>query len=89
MAKKLSLMDHIIAANEFAGKSGCKSWFSKLPANAQRELEEIKKVWAAGGLHGVQIVVIWRGIVARCKEESWPAPKSETTINRWLRSSDK
>jgi hypothetical protein len=52
-------------------------------------MEEIRQAWQSGSLQGVQILSVFKGIVARCKEESWPAPKSETTILRWLRSSDR
>jgi hypothetical protein len=90
MAKKSAAMACILAAAEEAkSRKPNKQWTRLLPPEGQAEMEEIRREWNAGSLQGVEIVVVHRGIVARCKEESWPAPKSETTIMRWLRSSDR
>jgi hypothetical protein len=90
MAKKSSAMAFVLAADEAAKKNRPnKTWTRHLPQHARDEMEEIRQAWQSGSLQGVQILSVFNGIVARCKEESWPAPKSETTILRWLRSSDR
>jgi hypothetical protein len=90
MAKKSSsAMTCVLAAAEAARSQPLnKRWTRFLPPEGQAEMAEIRREWQCGRLQGVQIVVVYRGIVARCMEEKWPAPKSETTIMRWLRSSD-
>jgi len=89
MAKKKTAIDFVLAANATAKVGGQKNWLSRLPDEGKKEMAEIKKEWTSGCLKGIQCVVVFRGIVARCEEESWQPPKSETTILRWLRSSEK
>lgn len=84
MAKKRAL-DFVVAVNA-AYRPANKSWTRLLPESGRAEMEEVRHEWSNGKLAGVPIVVVYRGIVNRCKEEGWPAPKSETTIVRWLRS---
>lgn len=87
---KKSVMACILAADEAAKKHRPNKWWTRLlPPHGQQEMEEIRRAWNSGSLQGVQVLSVFRGIVARCKEESWPAPKSESTILRWLRSSDR
>lgn len=62
-----------------------KSWFSKLPPEAQADLLDLKRRFQAGEYEGVELSVIHRGVVARCKEAQWPVPKSDCTITNWLR----
>jgi hypothetical protein len=61
-----------------------RSWFSRLPKEAQQDFAEIKKRYDAGEYAGVEFVVIHRAVAARCKEESWPAPADPGTVRRWL-----
>ena len=89
MAKKSALACVLAAAEEAKKSRPNKTWTRHLPPHAQQEMEEIKKEWNGGSLKGIPMLAVFHGIVARCKEESWPAPRSETTINRWLRSSDR
>jgi hypothetical protein len=89
MSKKSAMASVLAAAEAAKHTRPNRSWTKFLPPNAVAEMDEIRKEWNTGRLQGVQIIDVFRGIVARCKEESWPAPKSETTIMRWLRSSDK
>jgi hypothetical protein len=63
-----------------------KSWFSRLSKPAQTELEDVKRRFLAGEYEGVPLVVIYRGVAARCREARWEVPKSATTVTRWLRS---
>ena len=63
-----------------------RSWFSRLPTEAQVEMSEVKREWLSGALQGAPM---YRGIVARCTEVGWHAPEAEQTISRWLRSPDK
>ena len=62
-----------------------KSWFSRLPPEAKADLLDLKRRWQAGEYEGVELSVIHRGVVARCKEASWPIPKSDGTLANWLR----
>ena len=60
-----------------------RSWFSKLPKEAQQDFAEIKRKYDAGEYHGVEFAIIHRAVVARCKEEAWPVPEV-STVRRWL-----
>jgi hypothetical protein len=89
MAKKSAAMACVLAAVEVAKKSRPnKTWTKWLPQHGREEMEGIRREWREGSLQGAPMSAVFHGIVAACKENSWPAPKSETTINRWLRSSD-
>lgn len=63
-----------------------KSWYSKLPPAAQEDFADLKRRFLAGEYEGVDLAVIYRGVVARCKEAKWPIPKSDGTVLRWLRT---
>lgn len=63
-----------------------KSWYSKLPPAAQEDFADLKRRFMAGEYEGVDLAVIYRGVVARCKEAKWPIPKSDGTVVRWLRT---
>lgn len=87
---KKSAIAAVIKAHEDALKSSAtKSWFDRLPPACREEMAEIKREWLGGRLQGVPMSAVFKGVVARCKEESWPAPKSVSTIHRWLQSNDK
>lgn len=60
------------------------TWVDRLPQDGQREMEELRQAWRSGPLKGTPITHVFDGVVQRCKEESWPAPKSTNTIKRWL-----
>lgn len=63
-----------------------KSWFSRLSKPAQAELDDVKRRYLAGEYQGVPLVVIYRGVAARCREARWEVPKCAATVTRWLRS---
>ncbi|NBW14686.1 MAG: hypothetical protein EBR82_42475 [Caulobacteraceae bacterium] len=87
MAKKSAL--HSIAQAACTVHRPKRSWFSRLPAEAQAEMAEVKREWLTGTLQGTPFSTIYRGIVARCTEVGWHAPDAEQTISRWLRSPDR
>jgi hypothetical protein len=85
MAKR-SALAALDAAIKYSQVNGPKrSWFSRLPKEAQHDFAEIKSRHIAGHYQGVAFSTIHKAVVARCKEEGWPEPKSESTIERWLR----
>lgn len=65
-----------------------KSWFSKLPADAQKRLIVVKKAYNEGRFAGVALVVVFEAIQALLRENKWPVPSSIDTVVRWLRSTD-
>ena len=86
MAKDLEFV--LKAASAAMNRDPKKSWFSKLPPDAQKRLNEIKKAFADGRFAGISLAAVCQAVEALLKEQSWPVPKSENTISRWLRSSD-
>lgn len=85
--KRKSMLDEITTAIDHAkANPPRKSWFSRLPMEAQEELLEVKRRFKAGEYRGVEMAVIYRGVVARCKGAKWDIPKSVCTIANWLRS---
>jgi hypothetical protein len=62
-----------------------RSWFSRLPKEAQREFGNIRAKYVSGEIAHVAISTIYRAIVNVCKENGWQAPKSPSTIQRWLK----
>lgn len=85
--KRKSMLDEIATAIDHAkANPPRKSWFSKLPQQAQEELLEVKRRFHAGEYRDVELAVIYRGIIARCKGAKWETPKSVCTIINWLRS---
>lgn len=87
MAKKSALQSVVRAAVTMPRPN--RSWFSRLTKEAQVEMAEVKREWLSGSLQGTPISAVYRGIVARCKEESWHAPEAGQTIARWLQSPDR
>jgi hypothetical protein len=87
MAKKSALQSVVQAVGTIQRPK--RSWFSRLPTEAQVEMSEVKREWLSGALQGAPIVTVYRGIVARCTEVGWHAPEAEQTISRWLRSPDR
>ena len=87
MPRKSALLAVVQAASAKVRPN--RSWFSRLPPEAQAEMAEVKSAWLSGELKGTPIVTVYRGIVARCTEVGWHAPEAEQTISRWLRSPDK
>jgi hypothetical protein len=87
MAKKSALQSVVLAAGTIHRPK--RSWFSRLPAEAQAEMVEVKREWLSGALQGTPFAAVYRGIAARCKEVGWHAPEAEQTISRWLRSPDR
>ena len=65
-----------------------RSWFSKLPADAQSRLLAIKEDHKAGRFGDVTQAVVVVAILALAKEQKWPVPNHADTIRRWLVSSD-
>lgn len=65
-----------------------KSWFSRLPAESQSRLNEIKEAFLAGKFAGASLATIHAAIVSLCREHKWQEPKSVGTIKAWLHSSD-
>jgi hypothetical protein len=86
MAKRsaLAALDAAIKHSQDNGPQ--RSWFSRLPKEAQQDFAEIKSRHAAGQYRGVSVAIIHRAAIARCKEEGWPEPKSVGTIRDWLNS---
>lgn len=80
----ISVLDDAIRAA--AAKKHSRSWYSRLPPDAQKDFAEVKTRHAEGHYAGVAMSVIHAAVVARCKEESWPEPHSVTTVSRWLKS---
>lgn len=80
----LAALDAAIAASHTHKPK--RSWFSRLPKEAQSDLAEIKRRFDAGEYATVEYSVIHRAVVARCKEESWPVPEV-STVRRWLQRS--
>lgn len=88
MAKTLSAVDFVLAqANELYKTQPKRSWFSKLPADAQQRLKEIKQAFKDGKFAGLPFSVICTAIENLLKEHKWPVPTNQDTILRWLRSS--
>lgn len=86
MAKDIDFV--LKAARDIMDRDPQKSWFSKLPADAQKRLVEIKAAYEAGRFGGISLAALCKAVVALLEENKWPAPKSKNTISRWLRSSD-
>lgn len=86
MAKDLDFV--LSAARDIMNSDPQKSWFSKLPPDAQKRLAEIKKAYEAGRFAGISLAAVCKAVVALLTEQKWPVPKSKNTISRWLRSSD-
>ena len=88
MAKKPTDLDFVLAAAAAASAvKPRKSWYAKLPPDAQSRLAEIKKAYDAGRFEHMNCTVIREAINALLKENGWPVPQSAETIIRWLRSS--
>ena len=86
MAKDLLFV--LKAANAAMARDHKKSWYSKLPPDAQTRLGEIKKAFVDGRFAGITLAAVCQAVEALLKEQQWPVPKSRNTISRWLHSSD-
>jgi hypothetical protein len=85
---KLSTVDFVLErANAVMGKQYKRSWFSKLPPDAQKRLSEIKAAYTDGKFAGVSYSALCQAITDLLKEQKWPVPGNQDTILRWLRSS--
>jgi len=85
---KLSAVDFVLARAAAAMDSQPKrSWFSKLPTDAQQRLNEIKAAYTDGKFAGVSYSALCQAITDLLKEQKWPVPGNRDTILRWLRSS--
>jgi hypothetical protein len=65
-----------------------RSWFSRLPKEAQDRLLEIKQAYIAGAYTGVSLSILHMAVASLCKENAWEVPKSRDTVAAWLRSRD-
>lgn len=81
-------VDFILKAAKAIESDPKKSWFSKLPPEAQKRLAEVKKAFEDGRFAGISLSAVCQATAALLKEHKWPVPKSRHTISRWLRSSD-
>lgn len=63
-----------------------RSWFSKVPKEAQRRLGEIKQAFRDGKFSEMPNSVVILAIENLLKEQKWPVPGHRDTIIRWLRS---
>jgi len=87
MAKKSSDFDFVLAAAAaHASAQHKRSWFSKLPADAQKRLAAIKSDYTDGKFAGVSHTALCVAIKSLLKENAWPVPETGDTILRWLRS---
>jgi hypothetical protein len=85
---KLSAVDFVLSRAVTAMNNQPKrSWFSKLPAEAQQRLNEIKTAYTDGKFAGVSYSALCQAITDLLKEHKWPVPGNRDTILRWLRSS--
>ena len=88
MAKQSSAVDFVLAqAAELYKNQPKRSWFSKLPKDAQQRLDEIKQAFRDGKFSGMPYSVVCTAIENLLKEQKWPVPQNQDTILRWLRSS--
>jgi hypothetical protein len=87
--KTLSPVDYVLQNSKkmYAGNMQ-RGWFCATPADAQKALLEIKKAYIAGNYAGISTSAVCVAVIELMKENSWPAPKSKCTIQRWLHSSD-
>ena len=89
MAKQVSVVDFVLArAAELHMSQPKRSWFSKLPKDAQERLGEIRQAFRDGKFSGMPYSVICTAVQNLLKEQKWPVPGNRDTILRWLRSSD-
>jgi len=86
MAKSSALAALDAAIKQSQANAPQRSWFSRLPKEAQQDFAEMKSRCAAGQYLGVSVAVIHRAVVARCKEQGWQEPKSVGTVRDWLKS---
>lgn len=88
MAKQVSAVDFVLSqAAELYKSQPKRSWFSKLPKDAQQRLSEVKQAFKDGKFSGVSYSVVCTAIENLLKEHKWPVPGNKDTILRWLRSS--
>lgn len=86
---KQTAVDFVISKLREAKENGPKkSWFSRLPAEAQGRMTEIKEAFLAGKFAGASLATIHAAIVALCREHKWAEPKAVGTVKAWLHSSD-
>jgi hypothetical protein len=86
MAKSSALAALDAAIKHSQTNTPQRSWFSRLPKEAQQDFSEIKSRYAAGQYRSVSVAIIHRAAIARCKEQGWPEPKCVGTIRDWLNS---
>ena len=86
MAKDLEFV--LSTARAIMDRDPQKSWFSKLPPDAQKRLAGIKTAYEDGRFVGISRAAVCKAVVALLTEQKWPVPKSKNTIQRWLSSSD-
>jgi hypothetical protein len=87
MAKKSSDFDFVMAAAAAHSLAQPKrSWFSKLPSDAQKRLAAIKTDYMDGKFADLSQTALCVAITSLLRENSWPAPATGDTILRWLRS---
>jgi hypothetical protein len=85
---KLSPVDFVLARAAAAmDNQPRRSWFSKLPTDAQHRLNEIKAAYTDGKFAGVSYSALCQAITDLLREHKWPVPGNRDTILRWLRSS--
>jgi cob(I)alamin adenosyltransferase len=79
MAKASSFVSEVMAAAD-ASKPTTLNWFAKLPADAQAELEEIRRRFDPS----TQITRhVARAIIAAAERRGWAMPK-ERQVAEWL-----
>ena len=79
MAKGSTLLEEVMAAVD-AAKPTPSNWFSKLPPDAQAELEEIRRRFDPATQIKRHVA---RAIVAAAKRRGWALPK-EKQVAQWL-----
>jgi hypothetical protein len=85
---KLSAVDFVLERAAVAMNNPPKrSWFSKLPPEAQQRLREVKRAYTDGKFAGVSYATLCKAITDLLREYKWPVPTNQDTILRWLRSS--
>lgn len=83
MSKKRLSFDDILATAG-SGRPGYQTWFEKLDASAQAELNDIKRRWHERG-RTPPTATMARAIIVHCKDAGIEVA-GETQVGRWLRS---